>query len=137
MIGAQLADNNSRHILSTGEGSLQLTIQELGTLIKHDLHPIMLVIDNNGYTVERLIHGMKKAYNDVAKLDYTLMPQAFGAKQDQFMTFDVSTESELVDALDKAQSTEDKFILIQVHMDQEDAPSSLTKMGEMIQNKNN
>ncbi|KPN83074.1 Pyruvate decarboxylase, alpha-keto-acid decarboxylase [Apilactobacillus kunkeei] len=137
MIGGQLADNNSRHVLSTGEGSLQLTIQELGTLIKHNLHPIMLVIDNNGYTVERLIHGMKKSYNDVAKLDYTLMPQAFGAKEEQFMTFDVNTESELVDALNKAQSTEDKFVLIQVHMDQEDAPSSLTKMGEMIQNKNN
>lgn len=136
MIGSQFGDENSRHILSTGEGSLQLTIQEFATLARHDQKPIVLVIDNDGYTIERLIHGMNAKYNDVAKIDYTKIPSAFGAKDEQVETFDVFTEKDLVDALDKAQSETDKFVLIQVHMAFNDAPASLSEMGKMIEKKN-
>ncbi|MEJ6400879.1 hypothetical protein [Nicoliella lavandulae] len=38
---------------------------------REGLHPIILVLDNTGYTVERLIHGMHEYYNDVPQLNYT------------------------------------------------------------------
>lgn len=136
MIGSQFADRNSRHILATGEGSLQLTIQEFATLIKHDLKPIVIILENNGYTVERLIHGMDAKYNDVAKLDYTKMPEAFGASSDQFETMDVSTEQEFADALAKAQADTDKLVVIQAHMAFNDAPGALNEMGKIIEKKN-
>uniref|UniRef100_UPI000D01D298 thiamine pyrophosphate-dependent enzyme n=1 Tax=Apilactobacillus quenuiae TaxID=2008377 RepID=UPI000D01D298 len=136
MIGSQLADKDSRHILSTGEGSLQLTIQELGMLLKKHLNPVVFVINNNGYTVERLIHGMNASYNDVPELNYTLMPKAFGANNDQFLTYNVNTEIDLINALKEASLNKDKFILIQVNMKYNDAPASLAQLGEMISNKN-
>lgn len=50
-----------RLILVTGEGSLHLTVQTFADLFKLELNPIMFVLKNDGYTVERLIHG-KEAY---------------------------------------------------------------------------
>lgn len=46
-----------RCILVTGEGSLHLTVQTFADLLKLELNPIVFVLNNNGYTVERLIHG--------------------------------------------------------------------------------
>lgn len=50
-----------RGILVTGEGSLHLTVQTFADLLKLELNPIVFVMNNDGYTVERLIHG-KEAY---------------------------------------------------------------------------
>jgi pyruvate decarboxylase len=46
-----------RCILVTGEGSLHLTVQTFADLLKLGLNPIVFVLNNDGYTVERLIHG--------------------------------------------------------------------------------
>jgi pyruvate decarboxylase len=46
----------NRCILVTGEGSLHLTVQAFANFLK-------LGLNNNGYTVERLIHGRDAAYN--------------------------------------------------------------------------
>lgn len=47
----------NRCILVTGEGSLHLTVQAFADLLKLGLNPIVFVLNNDGYTVERLIHG--------------------------------------------------------------------------------
>lgn len=36
------------------------------------------VLNNGGYTVERLIHGKEAFYNEVAILDYSLLAKTFG-----------------------------------------------------------
>ena len=46
-----------RGILVTGEGSLHLTVQAFADMLKLELNPIVFVLNNGGYTVERLIHG--------------------------------------------------------------------------------
>ncbi|KAH4169209.1 pyruvate decarboxylase [Parastagonospora nodorum] len=67
-----------RPVLVTGEGSMHLTIQAIGDMLRFDLKPIIFVLNNGGYTVERLIHGKTAAYNDVAVLDYAMLAKAFG-----------------------------------------------------------
>lgn len=47
----------NRCILVTGEGSLHLTVQAFADMLKLELNPIVFVLNNEGYTVERLIHG--------------------------------------------------------------------------------
>lgn len=49
-----------RTILCTGDGSMALTIQEIGTMIKAKSKAIIFVINNDGYTVERLIWGAQQ-----------------------------------------------------------------------------
>jgi pyruvate decarboxylase len=44
----------------------QLTAQELSTVIRNKLTPIVFVLNNDGYTIERFIRGMHRKYNDVA-----------------------------------------------------------------------
>ncbi|MBW1606351.1 alpha-keto acid decarboxylase family protein [Lactobacillus sp. Sy-1] len=135
-IGSQIADPSHRTILSTGEGSLQLTIQEFGMAFREKIHPIILVIDNAGYTVERLIHGMNEYYNDVPQLNYVKIPDTFGAKQDDYIAFDVSTETELIDALEKTRENNDKLVLIQAHMAANDGPEPLVRTGKLIAENN-
>lgn len=135
-LGSQIANKDRRVILSTGEGSLQLTIQELGLAFREKLNPVMFVIENSGYTVERVIHGMNEHYNDVPKLNYGLMPKAFGAKEDEYTFIEVSTEKELLDAMDIANKEKDKFVLIQVNMGMKDVPSQLAKTAIAFANQN-
>lgn len=56
------AEKGTKHrtILFTGDGSFQLTAQEVSTMIRRRLSPIIFVICNDGYTIERFIHGMEE-----------------------------------------------------------------------------
>ena len=56
----QIANPYRRNILLISDGSLQLTVQSLSTMIRQNLNPVIFVINNDGYTVERMIHGMKE-----------------------------------------------------------------------------
>ena len=67
---------SSKH--SINDGSLQLTVQSLSTMIRQNLNPVIFVINNDGYTVERMIHGMKEPYNDIRMWDYKSLPSVFG-----------------------------------------------------------
>lgn len=49
-----------RTILCTGDGSMALTIQEVGTMIKNHSNAIVFVLNNDGYTIERLIWGAQQ-----------------------------------------------------------------------------
>jgi pyruvate decarboxylase len=85
--GAMLAAKEMRHpgrvVLIVGEGSLQMTVQEIGSYVRYGLKPIIFVINNNGYAIERAIHGPEQNYNDVSAMwDYQKMLEFFGARQD-------------------------------------------------------
>lgn len=81
-VGAFLAGKErggvNRNILVTGEGSLQLTIQAFSDLLRHDLKPILFILNNDGYTIERLIHGLREEYNHVPMWKYGELLDAFG-----------------------------------------------------------
>ena len=48
-IGAAVASKNSRVICMAGDGSIQMNIQELQTIVQHSLNIKIIVLDNNGY----------------------------------------------------------------------------------------
>ncbi|KAF3044169.1 hypothetical protein E8E11_000879 [Didymella keratinophila] len=74
-LGAGKGMRKGRTVLITGDGSMALTIQEIGTMIKAGIAPIIFVINNEGYTVERLIWGAQQPYNDIVPHDYShLLP---------------------------------------------------------------
>ncbi|RBN36298.1 pyruvate decarboxylase, partial [Priestia megaterium] len=65
LLGSQLADKNRRNVLLIGDGSFQLTAQELSTMLRQHIKPVIFLINNDGYTVERAIHGENQVYNDI------------------------------------------------------------------------
>ncbi|KAK5062834.1 hypothetical protein LTR84_004909 [Exophiala bonariae] len=69
-----------RVILFEGDGSLQLTAQAIGTMLKLNLDIIIFLVNNDGYTVERWVHGMEESYNDIPAWRYSLLPETMGAR---------------------------------------------------------
>ncbi len=55
--GVQTAEPQRRAILLIGDGAAQLTVQELGSMLRDGLKPVIFVLNNQGYTIERAIHG--------------------------------------------------------------------------------
>jgi len=77
--GIALADPNRRTILITGEGSHQLTANEIGNIGRYGANPIILVLNNDGYMVERALEPNPDwSYNDLAKWRYADLPRALG-----------------------------------------------------------
>ncbi|QCE35498.1 hypothetical protein FAI40_09250 [Acetobacteraceae bacterium] len=118
-----------RVILLTGEGALQLTAQEISTMARQDL-PIIFVVNNKGYTVERAIHGKNSEYNDIAEWDYSKLLSVFAPKKD-VNNFSVHNFSELEQAFESVKSGK-KLSLIELHFDPLDAPEFLWKTGEVL-----
>ncbi|MBP2258857.1 alpha-keto acid decarboxylase family protein [Virgibacillus alimentarius] len=124
LLGTQLADEKRRNILLIGDGSLQLTVQTLSTMIRENLKPIIFCINNDGYTVERMIHGADAKYNDIKMWNYCALPSAFGA-EDEVKTHLVETEKDLVDVFNKINEEPNKMHFIEVKMEVLDAPDTL------------
>lgn len=112
----------ARTILLIGDGSFQMTVQELSTIIHNNLNVVVFVINNGGYTIERCIHGLEETYNDVAPWRYLHAPQFFGAAEDSF-TRSVNTWAELNEVLQDKQLTDGtRLRMVEVVMEKDDAP---------------
>ncbi|OBU95655.1 hypothetical protein A3Q31_10230 [Staphylococcus aureus] len=46
-LGSQLADKDRRNLLLIGDGSLQLTVQAISTMIRQHIKPVLFVINND------------------------------------------------------------------------------------------
>ncbi|MXV45010.1 alpha-keto acid decarboxylase family protein [Saccharibacter sp. 17.LH.SD] len=132
LFGSQLGQLSRRHLLFIGDGSFQLTAQELSSILRHDLKPIIFLINNSGYTVERMILGEHSSYNDIADWNYTELPRIFDPKTDIF-TRVVSTVSALEKTLVKLESI-GKAAFIELKLPMLDAPEALKKFGAVVAN---
>ncbi|KAF9695610.1 hypothetical protein EKO04_006692 [Ascochyta lentis] len=111
-----------RTILFIGDGSLQMTVQEISTMIRHNLNIIIVVLNNDGYTIERAIHGLKEIYNDVAAWRYLGAPSFFGAKEGTF-TASARTWGELEKVLGDERLAEGTGLrMVELFLDREDVP---------------
>jgi indolepyruvate decarboxylase len=128
LLGAILASPGRRHILLTGEGSLQMTAQELSTVMRHDLKPFIFVINNSGYTVERAVLGKDAKYNDVANWRYSELPNVF-SRDKKAETYVVNTSNQLQKVLESPHSA---MVFVESVMDKYDAPIDLIVGGHAL-----
>ena len=131
LLGATLADEQARGVLFIGDGSAQLTVQELGSIFRHRLTPVIFLINNDGYTIERSIHGPNAAYNDIATYDWQKIPAAFGGTDQTVLVLRAATVDELATACATARETRDKAVFIEVVTDRDDMPQLLRDFGAM------
>lgn len=127
LFGSLLANPERRQVLFIGDGSFQVTAQELSRILYNNLKPIIFLINNDGYTIERYILGMDEEYNDIPMWNYHKLPEHL-IQDNKMLTFDVRTQGELEKALKEVENaTHGTFI--EVHFDKEDAPEALKKFG--------
>jgi len=117
LLGALTAAPERRHILFVGDGSFQVSAQELSTILRHDHKPVIFLINNGGYTIERGYVGKDETYNDIANWAYAELPKVF-RRDTTARSFVVKTIGDLQDALS---APNDTMIFVESIMDAHDA----------------
>jgi indolepyruvate decarboxylase len=103
--GIALADPGRRTILITGEGSHQLTANDVGSMGRYGTDIIIFVLNNQGYLIERALEENPNwSYNDLARWNYAELPRALGCAD--WFTAQVSTLGELDEAMKSARASE-------------------------------
>ncbi|OBT83801.1 hypothetical protein VE02_08662 [Pseudogymnoascus sp. 03VT05] len=132
---------NGRTILFIGDGSLQMTAQAMSDMIRNRLDVIIFVINNDGYTIERLIHGMTESYNDVQPWRYLEAPSYFGAPKDDpqypVTTSRASNWGELGQIINDEKFQQGSgFNMVEIVMAREDGPDALKKLAAYMSKRN-
>lgn len=132
--GAQTAAPERRVILITGDGAAQLTIQEIGSMLRDGQTPVILVLNNDGYTVERAIHGEKQRYNDIASWNWTQIPRAFSLA-DQAECWRVTQAIQLEEVFARLARPQ-RLSLIEVVLPKADLPALLRQVTQALESRN-
>jgi indolepyruvate decarboxylase len=118
LLGTLTAAPERRHLLFVGDGSFQLTAQEVSTMLRHDHKPVIFLLNNRGYTIERCWLGKTSRFNDVADWNYAGLPKVF-RPDTTARSFAVKTVADLEKALS---APNDRMIFIEAMLDPFDAP---------------
>ena len=121
--------------LFVGDGSFQVTGVDLSTIIRYGWNITVILLNNDGYSIERGIFDGK--FNDLNMWNYTQIPEAFGAKPG--CSFKVQNETELDTSLQGTQNNNNNthlLTLIECVTDKFDMPSPAHKMGQSCRQAN-
>jgi len=132
--GAQTAEPERRVLVFIGDGAAQFTAQELGSMLRDGLKPVIFLLNNGGYTVERAIHGPEQRYHDIARWNWTLLPQAL-AGEHSVQVLSVTESEQLQQAL-RAVADNQQFAFIEVVLPSRDIPALLNSVSRALQMNN-
>ncbi|MDQ7822294.1 MAG: thiamine pyrophosphate-binding protein [Candidatus Eremiobacteraeota bacterium] len=119
--GASLAAPDRRTVLVTGDGSHQLTANEIGTMGRYGAKPVIIVLNNGLFGVEEVINRtVGHAYDDLALWSYHKLPEAMGCTG--WYSARVETVGQFEEALAKA-AAHDNASYIEVVLGADDLPA--------------
>ncbi|CAF2068186.1 unnamed protein product [Rotaria magnacalcarata] len=133
-LGAALAgkDDNRRVFVLVGDGSFQLVCQEISSMLRFKTNIVIILLNNDGYTIEKLIHGPDRASNNIQMWRYHNSFEYFGdglkQNRDQAITGfagQVKTREEFEKAMTQVLNETEKIHFIEIVMPAMDAPKSL------------
>lgn len=133
-LGASLAlrDYNlpGKVVSIEGDGSAQMSLQELSSMLRYDINATLIILNNSGYTIERVIMGPYSSYNDInSNWQWTDMLRCFGdVSKEKSESHKVTTPSELDNVLgDSSIVNNNKFKLFELILPMFDVPQKLQK----------
>ena len=129
-MGAQLANPKLRPIVIVGDGAFQMTGMEVSTIVRFDLNPIIVVLNNNGYGTERpMLDG---PFNDLLPWNYSQIPDIIGHGKG----FVIETEDQLEESLSAAEKIySQELCVLDVHLDIHDGSQALQRLTEALGKK--
>jgi TPP-dependent 2-oxoacid decarboxylase len=127
-LGVALARPGKRPVILSGDGAFQMTAQEISTLIRERCPVLIVIINNDGYLIERLLHndGM---YNDIQMWQYAKLPEVF-SDGSFVISIRVTTEEELEQAIKTAVREKDKLVFIEACLLNRDCSAGLKRLGD-------
>jgi len=123
------AEPGRRTMALIGDGSFQLTAQEVSTMIRHGATPIIFLLNNRGYTIEVEIHD--GPYNNIKNWDYAGLMDVFNAGEGNGLGLRAKTAGELSEAISKAVA-HSGTVLIDCQLDRDDCSSELLEWGSRV-----
>jgi indolepyruvate decarboxylase len=124
-VGATLGAPDRRLIVVTGDGALQQSASELGTLLALGLAPVIIVLNNDGYTTERAINNPSAGYHDIPAWDWTALPAAVSPAMPP-LAMQAANPRAFDRALRSASRHPGRPIVIEAVLGREDTPPLLT-----------
>lgn len=122
---------DKRIISFIGDGSFQVTAQDISTMIRQRQRSIIFLINNGGYTIEVEIHD--GPYNVIKNWNYTALVDAIDNGQGACWTAKVRTEEELEEVIHKAMGDQkDKLCFIEVIVHKDDTSKELLEWGSRV-----
>ncbi len=125
-VGVQTADKNLRPLVLVGDGAFQMTCLELSTSVRNGHNPIVVVLNNKGYTTERFLQD--GPFNDILNWEYHRMPDLLG----DGWGFEVNTVGELHQSMKAAIANKDAFTLLNVHLRPDDISPALERLANRM-----
>jgi len=121
-LGVQVANAKLRPLVLVGDGAFQMTCMELSSIVRNGFNPIVVVLNNKGYTTERFLQ--EGPFNDILNWNYHRMPDLLG----DGWGFEVNTVGELHQSMAAAIAHEDAFSLLNVHLAPDDISPALSRL---------
>ncbi len=128
--GYAMGAPSRRVIALIGDGSFQLTAQEVAQMIRQKLPVIIFLINNHGYTIEVEIHD--GPYNNIKNWDYAGLIEAFNAEDGRGRGLRATNGAELTKAIRAALANRDGPTLIECVIDRDDCTSDLISRGRLV-----
>jgi indolepyruvate decarboxylase len=126
------AGDDARVLCFEGDGSFQMTAQEISTMVRYRKDAIIVVLNNKGYDAERLIH--EAPYNDIQDWQYHRLAEVFGGVTGA----EVRTEGDLEAALSRADGNRGRGpFIVNVHLEPLDASEAFKLMSVGLRAKKN
>jgi indolepyruvate decarboxylase len=126
-LGVALARPEKRPVVLTGDGAFQMTAQEISTLIRERCPAVIVLINNDGYLIERRLH-QDGPYNDIQMWQYSKLAEVFDAGS-FVIGIRVTTEEELEQAMQTAVTETKKLVFIEACLPNRDCSAGLERLG--------
>ncbi|CAL9083339.1 unnamed protein product [Musa acuminata var. zebrina] len=130
-LGYAQAAKDKRVIACIGDGSFQVTAQDISTMLRCEQKSIIFLINNGGYTIEVEIHD--GPYNVIKNWNYTALVDSIHNGEGKCWTTKVQREEELKKAIETATNEKSDclcFIDVVVHKD--DTSKELLEWGSRV-----
>ncbi|WP_367160942.1 thiamine pyrophosphate-binding protein [Kozakia baliensis] len=128
--GNAMGSKDRQHIMMVGDGSFQLTAQEVAQMVRYELPVIIFLVNNKGYVIEIAIHD--GPYNYIKNWDYAGLMEVFNAGEGHGIGLHAKTAGELEDAIKKAQANKRGPTIIECSLERTDCTETLIKWGKRV-----
>lgn len=89
------------------------------------------MICNDGFTIERYIHGMDATYNDIAPWSFKDLVNVFGGAAKNAKTFQIKTKDQVHELFeDNNFNAAEQLQFVELYIPKEDAPRALKLTAE-------
>jgi len=133
-LGVTIGAGPTRRVVALiGDGSFQLSAQEVSTMIRYQTNPILFLLNNRGYTIEVEIHD--GPYNTIKNWDYAGLVEVFNAGEGNGLGLRATTGEELAAAIARAKR-HPGLVLIECRLDRDDCTRELLEWGSRVARAN-